>query len=132
MYKIEKTDYGYKLTFDDFVVADEMKAWREESAELLSGAPGQFGVLVDMRTLIPLSVAAQEQMQEGQKLYRSKGMLRSVVILDSVVTTMQFQRIGRETGIGDFERYIDASSVANWEQVGVEWITKGIDPGTLT
>ncbi|OEU57610.1 MAG: hypothetical protein BA871_10695 [Desulfuromonadales bacterium C00003096] len=67
-------------------------------------------------------------MQDGQKLYKEKGMVRSVVILDNVITKMQFRRIGKETGIYEWERYIDASSVADWEKIGIDWLSKGIDP----
>jgi hypothetical protein len=41
---------------------------------------------------------------------------------------MQFRRIGKETGIYEWERYIDASSVADWEKIGIDWLSKGIDP----
>ena len=54
-------------------------------------------------------------------------MERSVVILDNVITTMQFKRIAQETGIYQWERYIDASSTGNWQKAGEDWIVKGID-----
>lgn len=128
MYKIEKHPYGFKLVFGDFIKPEEMAKWVEESKKSLIGAPKEFGVFVDMRTLKPLSAEAQSHMQEGQKLFKQKGMVRSVVILDNSLTKMQFQRIARETGIYAWERYIDASSVPHWEKVGVDWISKGIDP----
>jgi len=52
-----------------------------------------------MRTLQPLPADAQTLMRDGQKLYKEKGMVRSVVILDNVITYMQFLRIGKEMGI---------------------------------
>lgn len=128
MYKIEKKNYGYKLTFGGTIKADEMMAWVDDSKKKLVMAAKEFGVFVDMRTLKPLATDAQVHMQEGQKLYKKKGMVRSVVIIDSAVTKMQFVRIAKETGIYAWERYIDASSVADWEKVGIDWITKGIDP----
>ena len=128
MYKIEETLYGYRLVFGDFIKADEMAQWVEESKKTLAGAPNEFGIFVDMRTLKPLPPDAQVHMQEGQKLYKTAGMVRSVVIVDSALTKMQFRRIAKETGIYEWERYIDASSVNNWEKVGVDWISKGIDP----
>lgn len=51
MYKIEKKDYGFKLTFGGFIAEDEMKKWVEESKTALLTAPKSFGVIVDMRTL---------------------------------------------------------------------------------
>jgi hypothetical protein len=128
MYKIEKKLYGYKLTFSDFIQADEMQLWVDESERVLKSAPNEFGVFVDMRTLKPLPADSRLLMQKGQKLFKQKGMVRSVVILDDTITKIQFQRIGRETGIYKWERYIDASATANWEKTGIDWIDKAIDP----
>lgn len=128
MFKIEKEDYGYKLTFGDFIKSEEMMAWAEESKKALTAAPKDFGVFIDMRTLKPLPADAQPHMEEGQKLYKEKGMTRSVVILASATTKMQFKRIAQETGIYEWERYIDASSVPEWEKKGISWIREKIDP----
>lgn len=128
MYKIEKKEYGFNLLFSDFVKADEMKQWVNDSEKVLAPSNGEFGVFIDMRTLKPLLPDTQEFIQQGQKLYKQKGMVRSVVILDSPITTMQFKRFAKETGIYEWERYIDASNNPNWEKVGIDWIRNGIDP----
>lgn len=128
MYKIEKKDFGYHLTFAESIKVDEMKAWVEESRKALLGSPAKFGVFVDMRTLKPLVPEAQAEMQNGQKLFKEKGMERSVVIVASAVIKMQFQRIAKETGIYAWERYIDASSVSDWEKIGIAWLKDAVDP----
>ncbi len=128
MYKIEKKDYGYRLTFGGFIKEDEMKKWLEESKVILPNGPKSFGVFVDMRTLKPLPPESQKHMNEGQKFYKKSGMVRSVVILASAITKMQFKRIAQETGIYEWERYIDEASTSNWEKVGLDWIKDGIDP----
>ncbi|HEX2957077.1 MAG TPA: hypothetical protein VHO70_09590 [Chitinispirillaceae bacterium] len=128
MYKIEKTDYGAKLTFDGFIRQEEMAKWVTESIQFIHSMPSKFGVLVDMRGLKPLSHDAEMEMQKGQKLYKDKGMERSAVILANSVTTMQFKRIAQETGIYQWERYIDSSKVTSWEEVSKNWITKAVDP----
>jgi hypothetical protein len=128
MYKIEKTDYGIRITFDGFIKQDEMAKWVTESTQFIRSMPSKFGVLVDMRGLKPLSHEAEMEMQKGQKLYKEKGMMRSVVILANKVTTMQFKRIAQETGIYQWERYLDASKATNWEEVGNKWLTNADDP----
>ncbi|MEW5794738.1 MAG: hypothetical protein AB1772_00120 [Candidatus Zixiibacteriota bacterium] len=130
MYNIEKTHWGYRLTFGGATDVNELTAWLEESRRILSNQEDEFYVFVDMRTLIPLDKEAQVPMYEGQKLYRAKGMVRSVVILSSPVVAAQFRRIGGETGIGKWERYIDASTVADWEERGLNWLFNEIDPET--
>ena len=128
MYSIEKKPYGYKLTFGGAIPAEEMSVWVKESKSALLGSPKEFGVLVDMRTLKPIGDDSQKHMQEGQKLYKQSGMSRSAVILSSLVTKMQFQRLAKETGIYAWERYLDASSTPEWEKIGIDWLTKGTDP----
>ena len=82
-----------------------------------------------MRTLKPLPQDAHLYMQKGQKLYKEKGMKKSVIILlNSAITKLQFQKIAKETGIYEWERYIDASSVSDWEKVGINWLINDIDP----
>jgi len=128
MYKINKKEYGFHLVFADFIKADEMQLWVKDSEKALTNSVDKFGVFIDMRALKPLLPDAQEFMQQGQKMFKQKGMQRSVVILDNAVTTMQFKRIARETGIYEWERYIDASKTTNWEKVGIDWVKNGIDP----
>lgn len=128
MYKIEIKDYGYKLTFADFIKAEEMQDWVKESEKALSKASKEFGVVIDMRALKPLPQDSKEHMQTGQTLFKRKGMVRSAVILDSAITTGQFKRIAKETGIYEWERYLDASKVADHEKIAVDWVQKGIDP----
>ncbi|HEY5960705.1 MAG TPA: hypothetical protein VIV60_29325 [Polyangiaceae bacterium] len=128
MYEINKTAYGFQLIFGDSMSAAEMQQWHDESKVLLTSATPGFGVFVDMRTLKPLTPDAQAIMQQGQKLFKSKGMVRSVVILASALVTLQFKRIAKETGIYDWERYIDASSVKDWQSKGIAWVRDKIDP----
>ena len=128
MYKIEKKEYGYKITFGNFMDANEMKQWVEETKVALQTAPKAFGNLIDMRTLRPLEPDAEEYMQEGQKLYKEKGMNKSVVILANEIIQKQFKRIGQKSGIYEWERYIDAKSNPNWEKTGIDWLQNNIDP----
>ncbi|MBN1213011.1 MAG: hypothetical protein JXA92_10570 [candidate division Zixibacteria bacterium] len=128
MYKIEKKDFGYKLTFGGNMDLEEMTQWFNDSKEVLQTASRSFGVFVDMRELQLLEPDAQKEMQTGQRYYKRMGMKRSVVILDNPILTVQFKRIALQSGIYDTERYIDASSVPNWEEIGIDWINKGIDP----
>lgn len=128
MYKIEKTGYGVKLLFSGLINADEMKHWVVESHKTVKTLPPKFGVFVDMRELKPLASDVQGVMQSGQILYKQAGMERSVVILSNAIITMQFKRIAKETGIYEWERYIDASKTANWEDLGRKWLVNNIDP----
>jgi len=128
MYKIEKKNYGVKLTFEGFIQKDAMEQWLIESKKMLPKLSGKFGVFVDMRALKPLPRDAQSIMEQGQMLFKKKGMERSVVILENSVLTMQFRRLAKQSGIAQWERYIDASDKRNWEILGVDWLQRGLDP----
>ncbi len=129
MYKIERKTSGYLLTFGGVITKDEMKNWVTESkAALAKEASTSFGVIVDMRTLAPLPPDTQELMVGGQQLYKQKGLKRSVVVVNNNVTAMQFKRLAKDSGIYQWERYIDASSTSNWTNVAVSWVRDGIDP----
>ncbi len=128
MYKIEKKSYGFLIEIGGFIKKEEMERWYEDSLIALADAPEEFGVFVDMRSLKPLPAESQRVMEDGQKHYKEKGMTRSVVILDNLITTLQFKRIAKESGIYEWERYIDASSDSNWKTTGIKWLTDKIDP----
>ena len=129
MYKIEKKSYGYRLLFSGFIKDEEMKTWAAESKKILSAPQAKdFGVMVDMRDLKPLDDAAKQTMVEGQKQYKEKGMARSAVILNNPILTMQFRRLAKDSGIYQWERYIDSSTTKDYEKVCEDWLVKGIDP----
>jgi len=128
MYKIEKTEYGLKLIFEGLILADQMESWLKESEEYLSDRNKSFGVFVDMRKLKPIPKSSQRLISEGQKLYKTRGMERSAVILKNTVLTRQFKTIAKETGIFQLERYIDASKNDDWEQQGLKWLLDSVEP----
>jgi hypothetical protein len=128
VYKIEKTDLGFYLTFGGDMTKDEMEKWYEDSEQVLTGQQAPFGVIIDMRTLAPLRVEAQGAMVRGQSMYRSRGMQRSCVILDDAITTIQFMRLARKSGIFKYERYIDASAHRDWLLEARNWVRNAIAP----
>jgi len=128
LYKIEKREFGLRLTLGGVISGEEMARWLNDLSRELTTVRSSFCVFVDMRTLAPLGKDGQVHIQDGQKLAKRCGMVRSVVILSSPVTTMQFKHIAMDTGIYEWERYIDASKYPNWEQIGMDWIEKAIDP----
>ncbi len=131
MHKIEKTHYGVKLTFAQTINKEEMAQWVLDSEQFLIDFPSEFGVFVDMRDLKPLTLEAEQEMNKGQRLFKEKGMIRSVVILNSAIVTMQFKRIAQQTGIYAWERYINAKAEPNWQRAGENWLVKAIDPDKM-
>ncbi len=128
MYQIRRTEYGLHLTFSGHIQPEEIQQWLEDLQAQLPTLSGKFSVFVDMRHMILLPPDSQPAMRDGQNLAKQAGMVRSVVILADEVIALQFRRLAKQSGIIDGERYIDASTIPDWEQAGLDWILKGIDP----
>jgi len=128
MYDIETFNYGYKLTFSGMIKEEEMTQWLLDCDEILKNKINSFHVFVDMRELKVLDHVSKNFMKMGQNLFKRRGMIRSVVICDSLITTMQFKRIAKETGIYEWERYIDSSSSLDFRKIGMEWLLNKTDP----
>jgi hypothetical protein len=128
MYKIERTNIGFKLTFGGTVSKEDLEPWFEESKKALNRCKKPFGVIVDMRNLQLLSPDVQAEIVKGQTLYRDSGLERSAVILSDPIVTIQFMRLAKKSGVYRNERFIDASSDAQWEKHAEDWVKSGIDP----
>jgi hypothetical protein len=127
MYKIEKTEYGFKLEFEGFIKADEMREWYVESKKLLENVPRGFHVMVNMRKMKTLPADAKKIFEEGQRHYVSKGGIRSAVIASNIITKEQLRNIGMRSGVNEFEQYIDGSQ-PDWEQKALDWLINRIVP----
>lgn len=129
MWKISKQSFGFVLTFASPMSAQDMQAWVTESKQVLSEPlPGEWGVVVDMRELSALTAEAQKLMQTGQALYKQAGMKRSAVAVRDAVTAMQFRRLARNSGIDQWERYINVQQVAQWQSAAKRWVVEGSEP----
>ncbi len=128
MYRIDKRSYGVHLTFGGYIPKKELERWLAESKDTIEFLPDEFVVFVDMQQMELLPPESRQAMLDGQRYYRAYGMQRSVVILKDKVTMLQFKGIAKETGIYEWERYIDANAEPNWEQVGLDWVIHSIDP----
>ena len=128
MYKIDNKSFGFAPTFNGEIPEEQMMAWVEDSKQALEKAGDSFGVFVDMRGLATLTPEAKATMEEGRKLYKMKDMVRSAVVVDSATLVLQFERIAKETGIYEWEKYFDASAGDDWEKAAVDWIENEVDP----
>lgn len=129
MWKISKQSFGFVLTFASPMSVQEMQEWVAESKRVLSEPlPSEWGVVVDMRELSALTAEAQKLMQTGQALYKQAGMKRSAVAVRDAVTAMQFRRLARNSGIDQWERYINVQQVAQWQSAAKRWVVEGTEP----
>ena len=128
MYRILQTSWGFFLTFEGRLAAEEMRQWVSDSKAALGVVPHRFGVIADLRELELLDKTARQVMIAGQRLYRKMGMERSAVIVNSTLTGMQFARIATESDIIATERTIDEWREPNFWKLAEDWIIHGIEP----
>ncbi len=128
---IEKRSSGFLLVFAGTIGRAEMTCWLMDSEKQSAGSHGTFGVIVDARKLELLNGEAQALLVEGQALYKKQGMLRSAVAVGSPAVTRQLKRLAEQSGIGEFERFVDTRKYANWAEVAVAWVRDGIHPDAL-
>ena len=129
MWKISKQSFGFVLTFSGPQSPEDLQAWLQEAQrQLQAPLPANWGVVVDMRELPALSAASQAVMQSGQQAFKRQGMVRSAVALSDAVTTMQFRRLARSSGIDQWERYINVQTVDNWQTAAKRWVVEGVEP----
>ena len=127
MYKIEKTDYGFRLEYEGFIQADEMSQWLEDCKKVLEDVSGEFTVMVDMRKMKTLPPDSKAILEEGQRYFISKGGVGSAVIACDLITTEQQRNIALKSGVSDTEVYIDGSQ-PDWEQKALDWLVNKIRP----
>lgn len=127
MYTIQKEDYGVRLTFAGFIREVEMKKWAEEIFSLLEQLPSSFGMFIDMREMTAMPAKSQEILLATQKTFKPR-VERSASITASAITNIQSKRIGNISGVNATKLFVDATETPNWEEVAINWITKGINP----
>ncbi len=129
MWKISKQSFGFVLTFSGQLNVQDLQAWLSEVRQVLQDPlPAQWGVVVDMRELPALSAECQDLIQSGQRAFKQRGMQRSAVALSDALTTLQFRRLARTTGIDQWERYINVQQVASWQTAAKRWVVDGQEP----
>ena len=130
MYSIEETDYGFRLVFGGSITKNEIWRCSKDLRDAIDSRGRSWSLLLDLREMAVLPQESRDAMVKIQRVSPGLGMMRLSVVLDDPVIRIQFQRIGQESGISHMERYMDASSLPNWEQIGLNWVRAGIDPNT--
>jgi len=128
MYAIDNTAFGYRMTFVGTVDLDEFQSWLADSNRQIASASMRFGVLIDVRSLEPLSPRCQDILARGQQALRGHGMQRSAVVASKGYVARQLRMIARASGISENQRYWDAVARTNWEAEALAWIVYADEP----
>ena len=126
-YTVSATPFGYRASFTAPFPPAEAQAWFAELKRVLPRTPRPFGQLIDAREQKVQDAGSVPIVEEAQNWVRAQGMNRSAVVVSSTLVKMNLTRMSRETGMIEYERYIDGSDPA-WETKAMAWLKDGVEP----
>jgi len=127
MHKIEKTDYGFRITFQGTISLEEMTNWVHESNYALSNVRSGFSCVIDMSIMTTLMPDVKHKLEEGQRSYLVAGMLRSCVLVPSRIVAMQLRNMATASGILKNERYVSVDTQSAYVKA-LAWASLGTEP----
>ncbi len=128
MYEVKKTAYGIYFKFDEEATFEERARSFRDALFILPQIGPVFSVYTDLRGHRLIPKEALVLITQGALIYRKKGMIRSVVIVDSALVVKQLRRYAQRSGACAWERYIYTSETDNWEQAAQDWLVSGVEP----
>ncbi|RKG79886.1 hypothetical protein [Corallococcus terminator] len=124
-----RTEYGFRMNGSGYITPAEAKAWFEDLRMKVAVKKGRaFGLLVDIRGQKANPPETQEIIKTAMGWLKQNGMARSTVVLDSTVARLMMVRMAKQSGVYEWERYIDASKDPDWEHKAIDWIVNGAEP----
>jgi len=64
-------------------------------------------------------------------LTKAAGGQRSIVLFDSRLAAMQIKRLAKDSGLYEWERYIDTETYLDFEKIVLAWLNEGKDPDLI-
>ena len=128
MYNVKKTTYGFRLTVGVGFNKDEMGLFLADVALMRTEFGEDFSGFIDARVMIAIDNETKNALKKLEEAIRNMGCNRFAVILKSPVVLAQLKQVAFDSGISKCERYIDAAKNDNWEQLGLDWAVKAIEP----
>jgi hypothetical protein len=126
--EVTATYFGIRIRTWDPLTYAEQEQWLQDLTALVPTLDPFYGQLVDLRDLRGICASDPALIEEGMNLVLACGLKRSAVIVSDPVTAMEVKRMAWETGVHEWERYLDASSEPDWERLALDWIDHAIDP----
>ena len=128
MYNIEKTNYGFHITFSGKMSEAEAVEFKEEVESILPSLEHPWSSIVDLRTWVPAEPTVLELLRQVEQLSKSHGLQRRAIIAYSPVIKGQASQLSLVSETNDSERFIDASKLENWEEQAIGWAANAVEP----
>lgn len=129
MYTLTVREFGLFVCLKGCFTPETMEHYFEELKQLiLRSGRARFSVLADIRLLLPLDEQSIQILQQIHHFLKAQGMMRSVTILQHPITAEQVVRLTKESGIIEWQRFIDAKMYPGWQRFSFQWLLEGIEP----
>lgn len=128
MHRIDTTNYGFRITSSGQLDIEEAEEFKCELLQTLSNYGKPFGLLIDIRELIPVSAEVLDAMRNMQKACREMSLERVAIVVASPVLKGQATQVSFDAKTAQQDRIIDASKVPDWEEQAIAWLVHGVEP----
>ena len=132
MYNIEKTYYGFYITFKGRMSEAEAMQFVEEVENILPTLDKPWSSIIDLRTWVPAKPTVLKSLWQAEQLSKNHGLQRRAIIAHSPVVKGQASQLSFASETHDLERFIDASKIENWEEQAIGWAAHGVEPTTTS
>ena len=98
-FKIDPVKNRLYITLEGFFSTEEMKQCSDETIEAVKQLKPGYDVITDISEFAPVGIDALQEISRVQEYFRQTGVRQGVRIVgESVVTGMQFKRMGKSVG----------------------------------
>ncbi|MCB1144087.1 MAG: methyl-accepting chemotaxis protein [Leptospiraceae bacterium] len=132
MYTIELTNFGFRIILSGSLTPDELDRWISDSeARVKENTLQNFHVFLDLKEISNLDESLIKHIERFQRVFRSKGMIRSAIIVNSFQNKKILQKIFKKSQFAKFNRIIDSNKNPYWEEGALNWLIREIDPNRM-
>jgi hypothetical protein len=127
MYLLQERSYGFELVFSGHLGIEEMRRWIDEVSAAVGGARRRFGIMLDLRHLMPPSLEIMRLFAAGMRMLEHGGLVRSAVIVLTSETREHYTRLSLESGAHRWERFFNTENNPAWYSQALTWIDYGVE-----
>ena len=128
MYKIERTDYGFKVTSSGSFSTEEVEHLQRELINTLAQHDRPFSLVLDARKLALPGPEVVKVFTEIHTAIWQMSCERVVFILESPVAKRQVMQMHFIASPNGQDRVIDATKCPDWEARAIAWAAEAVEP----
>ena len=109
----------------------EVATYLKEKEAALREYGDSYSLLVDLREAIPPNPEDAQMLQQSHARMKD-GLIRQAIVIYSPVVRVRASQLIEAGEIQDRTRIINSAESPNWEELAMDWILFGKEPGSDT